>query len=60
MRIRFRTKDNLVQIRECNNIDEIPAQIVRPISSEDGKPLGVRRYEYRGEIKNGIPTLNEC
>lgn len=60
MRIRFQTKDNLNVIRECPNYDVPPDVIDRPITTPDGKPDGIRRYEYRGEVRNRIPTLHEC
>jgi hypothetical protein len=59
MRIRFVTKDNLKVVRECRDIKVPPVAIVRPILDEGGKPVDIRRYEYRGEIINRIPTLNE-
>jgi hypothetical protein len=59
MRIRFQTKDNLIVIRECRDIDEPPIAIVRPIRVEGEPVTEFRRYEYRGEARNGIPTVHE-
>jgi hypothetical protein len=44
----------------CRNVDVPPVAIDRPITPEgETKPTAFRRYEYRGEIINHIPTLNE-
>jgi hypothetical protein len=59
MRIRFKTKDNLTVIREFPHFRVPPDVIDRPILTAEGKPCDIRRYEYRGEVRNGIPTLHE-
>jgi hypothetical protein len=60
MRIRFVTKDNLRVIRDCRNVQVPPVAIDRPIIPQRGTKIKrFRRYEFRGEIKNGVPTLNE-
>ena len=38
----------------------LPWRLIAPITPEgETKPTAFRRYEYRGEIINHIPTLNE-
>lgn len=60
MKIRFKTKDNFRIIKECRNIKVPPVAIDRPILREgETTPKAFRRYEYRGEIINRIPTLEE-
>lgn len=57
MRIRFKTKDNLTAVREYRGLTEPPAYIDRRTLNST-IPI-FRRYEYRGEVQNRIPTLHE-
>lgn len=67
MKIRFKTKDNLVAIKECYDIETPISVVMSPLWSNaptlDGKqPEGFmeyRHYEFRGEVIDGIPTVEE-
>ena len=67
MKIRFKTKDNIVAVKECCDI-EPPVSVVQSpmwtgVPTLAGNPKGFmeyRRYEFRGEIEDGIPTVHEA
>ena len=67
MQIRFVTKDKLVAIDECPGIDHISSFVMRPMWSGVQTPDGqrpkdwmeYRRYEFRGEVIDGVPVVHE-
>ena len=67
MRIRFKTKDNLVAVKDCYDIEEPVSVVMSPMWSgaptPDKQPqrfMEYRRYEFRGEVEDGIPTVHEA
>ena len=67
MKIRFKTKDRLECVQECHDIEEPLSVAMRPMWSNtptDGKQpkdfMEFRRYEFRGEVVDGIPTVHEA
>ena len=67
MKIRFATRDGLVAVKECPNVEPPVIVIMSPmwhgVPTLDGKqPDGFmehRRYEFRGEVIDGVPTVHE-
>jgi hypothetical protein len=67
MKIRFQTRDNLVAVKDCCDIEEPVSLVMSPMWSgaptPDGKQperfMEYRRYEFRGEVVDGIPTVHE-
>lgn len=67
MNIRFRTKDGVTEVKECHDVEEPVSVVMRPMWSyspkTDSKPwrfMEYRRYEFRGERREGIPTVHEA
>ena len=67
MKIRFKTKDNIVAVKECYDIEPPVGVVQSPMwtgaPTPAGNPKGFmeyRRYEFRGEIEDGIPTVHEA
>lgn len=68
MKIRFKTKDNLTAVKECHDIEEPVSVVMSPMWTKpptiDGKQperFGeYRRYEFRGEVVDGMPTVHEA
>lgn len=66
MKIRFKTKDNVSEIKECPHIEEPVSVVMSPMWQEPPrngfKPpnfMKWRRYEFNGIIEQGIPTVHE-
>jgi len=67
MKIRFKTRDNIVGIKECPDIEMPITSVQSPMwtdcpTKELAYPKGFmtyRRYEFWGEIEDGIPTVHE-
>jgi hypothetical protein len=69
MKIRFKTKDGLVAIKECPDIEKGDnfSSVMSPMwtgaPTPDGKKPELfgeyRHYEFRGEVEHGIPTVHE-
>jgi len=67
MKIRFKTQCGLIAIKECPDIDMPVTVVMSPlwqIPPVPGKPKPenfqcYRRYEFNGEIVEGIPTVVE-
>lgn len=67
MKIRFKTRDGLVCIKECYDI-ELPVSVVmsplwnRPprYDGQDRNFQEYRKYEFKGEVIDGIPTVEEA
>ncbi len=67
MRIRFKTLDGLMDIKECPDVDIPVSRVMSPMwqgaPTPDGKHperfQDYRVYEFNGEIIDGIPTVEE-
>lgn len=66
MKIRFRTKDNLEAVIDTVEVEEPLTVIMRPMWKHVPTPqapptdyMEFRKYEFRGEVMYGIPTVNE-
>lgn len=65
MRIRFKTKDNLEHVKECPDVEEPLTAVMSPMwqpTSDRKQPerfMQYRRYEFHGEVVDGIPTVHE-
>jgi len=68
MKIRFVTKDKLTVIKECPEVEFPFSVVMSPMWEGAPQPNGKqphnfmehRRYEFRGVVENGIPTVNEA
>ena len=66
MKIRFVTKDLVVGVKECPEIDEPVTVVMSPMWSGVPTPtnnpagfLTYRKYEFNGQVLDGIPTVRE-
>ena len=70
MKIRFVTKDKVVMVKECPDIDPPVGVVHSPMFTWKNGPapnskypkdfMEFRRYEFNGEVEDGIPTVHEA
>lgn len=56
-RFLFRTRDGLLAPDNCPDVDDSAVFIMRPI--RDMRGMEYRRYEWRGEIQDGLKVFEE-